>query len=96
MNTKAKAYASSAAALSPTRDARESLWVTTASSLEERVQRIESMGQRITGYIQFMCQIAGLSGTSAEAKERGVTAFYERMVVVESQLRRIHEELRLE
>jgi len=70
--------------------------LTPASTLAERVLRIESMGQRIAGYVQFMSQIDSMSGTSAEAKERGVTAFYERMVVVEAQLRRLHDELRLE
>ena len=47
-------------------------------------------------YIQFMCQVGSLNGTSAEAKERAVAAFYEQMLVVERQLGRIHEDLRLE
>jgi hypothetical protein len=42
-----------------------------------------------------MCQVGSLNGTSAEAKERTVTAFYERMVVAEGQLGRIQENLRL-
>jgi len=67
-----------------------------ALPLEEHIRQIEVLGQRIDGYVRFMCQIAGLSGTSAEAKERAVTAFHERMIVVESQLARIHDELRLE
>ena len=64
--------------------------------LEEQVHRIEAMGKRIDGYIRFMCQIAGQSGTSAEMKERAVTAFYEQMIIVERQLGHIHDELRLE
>jgi hypothetical protein len=64
--------------------------------MEERLQRIEVMGQRIDGYVRFMCQVASLNGTSAEVKDRAVTAFYERMVVVEGELGRIHEALRLE
>jgi hypothetical protein len=63
--------------------------------MEERLQRIDAMGQRINGYIRFMCQVASLTGTSAEAKDKAVTAFYARMVVVESQLARIQEDLRL-
>jgi hypothetical protein len=63
--------------------------------MEERLRRIEALGQRIHGYVQFMCQVGSLNGTSAEAKESAVTAFYERMVVVEGQLGRIHEALRL-
>jgi hypothetical protein len=71
-------------------------WATPPWTLEERLHRIEAMGQRIAGYVRFMCQVGSLSGTSAEAKERAVTAFFERMVVVESQLGRIQEALRLE
>jgi hypothetical protein len=62
---------------------------------EERLLRIQTMGRQILGYIEYMCQVGSLSGTSAEAKERAVTAFYERMVVVERQLGRIQEDLRL-
>ena len=62
---------------------------------EERLQRIAAMGQRIDGYIQYMCQVGNLGGTSAEAKEKAVTAFYERLLVLERQLGRIQEELQL-
>ncbi|MBI3410932.1 MAG: hypothetical protein HY040_21570 [Planctomycetes bacterium] len=71
-------------------------WSAPAWTMEERLQRIEAMGLRIDGYVQFMCQIAGLNGASAEVKERAVTEFYEQMIVVERQLGRIHENLRLE
>ena len=54
------------------------------------------MGQRIAGYVQFMCQIVNLNNASAEAKERAITAFHERMVIVEKELGRIHDRLRLE
>ena len=62
---------------------------------EDRLAHIRVLGQRVDCYIQFMCQVGSLNGTSAEAKERAVTAFYERMVVVEGQLGRIQENLRL-
>ena len=62
---------------------------------EERLQRIEAMGQRIDVYIQFMCQIAKMGGTSTEAKDKAVTDFYDRMVVLERQLNRIQEDLQL-
>ena len=65
-------------------------------TMEERLHRIEAMGKRIDGYIKFMCEIVSQTGTSAEAKERAVAVFYQQMVVVESQLARIHDELRLE
>jgi hypothetical protein len=63
--------------------------------MEERLERIEVLGERISSYVNFMCQVAKLNGTSAEAKERAVSAFYERLVAAESQLSRIHEDLRL-
>ena len=63
---------------------------------EERLQRIDQMAQRIQGYVQSMRTMANLTGTSAEAKDKAVAAFYERMVHAERQLARIQEELRLE
>lgn len=65
-------------------------------TLEERVQRIESMGRRIEEYIRFMCRVGSLAGASDEVKAKAVTAFYDQMVVVERQLGRIHDGLRLE
>ena len=65
-------------------------------TMEERVHRIEAMHKRINDYIDYMCQLAGMSGTSSEVKERAVTLFYDQMVIVERQLARIHDELRLE
>ena len=91
MTTKATACAASALAA-----ARMGPWSTPPWTLEERLQRIEAIGQRISGYIQFICQAGSLTGTSAEAKERAVKAFYERMVVMDSQLGQIQEILRLE
>jgi hypothetical protein len=43
-----------------------------------------------------MGQMVGQDGASGEAKERAVTEFHDRMVVVEKQLARIQEKLRLE
>ena len=71
------------------------LWPTPPWTLEERVRHIEAMGQRIDGFIRFMCQAPTMTGASGEAKERAVKAFYERLVIVETQLGRIHDELRL-
>ena len=62
---------------------------------EERLRRIEALGRQVNGYVQFMCQVGKLRGTSAEAKDKAVAAFYERMVVLERQLGRIQEELQL-
>jgi hypothetical protein len=62
---------------------------------EERLQHIQAMIKRINGYAEYISQVANLSGTSAEAKDKAVAAFYERMVILERQLRRIQEELHL-
>jgi hypothetical protein len=62
---------------------------------DERLRDIAAMGQRIHGYIQFMCEIGNLGGTSAEAKETAIAAFHARLAALERQLGRIHEELRL-
>ena len=71
-------------------------WLTQPWTLAERLHRIEVMGHKIDGYVQFMCQVANFDGASAEAKENAVTAFYDRMVIVEKQLGRIQENLRLQ
>jgi hypothetical protein len=70
-------------------------WSTQPANMEERLQRIGVMMKGIAGYVQFMDQVGTLSGISGEAKERAVSAFYERIVVMERQLAHIHEELRL-
>ena len=91
----AKVKASSRA-VAPPPAAKTQADSTAPLTMEERLHRMEAMRIRIDGYIQFMCQIVSLTGTSAEVKERAVTLFYEQMVVVERQLGRIHDELRLE
>jgi len=68
-------------------------WQVPPSTTEERLERIEAMGKRINGKVQFMCQVGTLNGTSAEAKEKAVIAFYEWMTVLERQLGRIQDEL---
>lgn len=65
-------------------------------TLEERRNRIQALGQRIDGYVRFMCQVGALNNASGEVKEKAVTAFYDRMVIVEKQLAVIHDHLRLE
>jgi hypothetical protein len=70
-------------------------WQTPPRTPEERLRRIEAMRRQINAYVEFMCRVGKLSGTSAEAKEKAVAAFYDRMVVAERQLGRIHEDLRL-
>ena len=62
---------------------------------EERLQHILSLGERIQGYIQYMNKVGNMNGTSAEAKERAVVVFHERLVILEQQLNKIQEELQL-
>jgi hypothetical protein len=62
---------------------------------ESRLACIEALAEKIEGYIRFMCTAGSLNGTSSEAREKAVIAFYERMVVFERQLGRIQEDLRL-
>jgi hypothetical protein len=64
-------------------------------TMEERLRCIADMGRRIDGYVQFICQVGSLNGTSTEAKEKAVAAFFEQMTVLERQLGGIQEGLRL-
>jgi hypothetical protein len=72
-----------------------SVWAAAPLTTEARLQRIAALGERIAGYVRFMGEVGGLSGTSAEMKGRAVAAFYERLALAESQLGRIQEDLRL-
>jgi hypothetical protein len=70
-------------------------WPTAPWTMEERLRRIEAMGQRINGYIEYMAKVRALNSTSGEAKEAAVTAFYERLVILEQQLGNIQRDLQL-
>lgn len=78
------------------REHRDGFMLAPPVNRDERVKRIEIMGQRIDGYIKFMCEVAGMSGSSGEAKELGIAFFYEQLVVLENQLRLIHDNFRLQ
>ncbi len=62
---------------------------------EERLLRIQVLGERIAAYVQFMGAVGDLKGSSLEAKENAVGAFYERLSTAERQLGRIHNDLQL-
>jgi hypothetical protein len=66
-----------------------------ASTTQERLIDLERMREQINGYTSFICQIASLRGTSIESKENAVADFHDWMAVLERQLARIHDELRL-
>ena len=69
---------------------------TTPLTTEERLVHIRGLGERIEGYIKFMSNVGNVVGTSSEAKERAVAAFYEQLAHLEKRLRRIHDDFQLE
>jgi len=68
----------------------------TPLTLEDRLVQVRALGERINGYIQFMCAVGELNGTSMETKQKTVAAFHERLAALEQQLSRIHQHLLLE
>jgi hypothetical protein len=94
MTTKVKASSRSAVPR-PDEPPPSGPWSTPPCTTTERLQRIEAMAQRINGYVQFIGKVGDLNGTSTEAKEKAIAAFYERLVVLERQLGRIQEDLQL-
>ena len=62
---------------------------------QQRLEGIEKMLERVNGHVAFMRGVDALQGSSAEAKEAAVAAFYDRMEALERQLGRISEGLRL-
>jgi hypothetical protein len=89
MSTKTKSPRSAQPAQLPV--AQTPPWTT-----DERLKRIEAMGQRVNGYVQFMCALGNLNGTSTETRDKAIIAFYEKMVVLERQLALIQDEFKLE
>jgi len=95
MTTTVKASSRRAPASPVGGGAQPAVWLAPPATLEEHLQRIKVMNDRIRGYVEYMGTIDNLTGTSAEAKEKAIAAFYERMVVLERHLGRIQEDLRL-
>ncbi len=62
---------------------------------QDRLAHIQALGHRVGSYIKFMCTVSRLEGSSAEAKDRAVTVFYERLYMLEQELSRIHDNLLL-
>jgi hypothetical protein len=65
------------------------------TTTDERLQRIAALGERVAEHVRFASGVASMTGVSGEAKDRAVAAFCERLTVLEGQLARIVEELRL-
>ncbi len=68
---------------------------TPPATTEEFLTHISALGKRVEGHVTFMGAIERLSGTSAEAKNRALTMFYQRLVTMETELNRVREELEL-
>jgi hypothetical protein len=66
-----------------------------ALTTRQRLEEVEQMLGRVTGYVEFMRGVDALQGSSAEAKGAAVAAFHDRMAALERQLGRIAEGLRL-
>ena len=92
----AKAKAKSRPAPAPIAEETEpGTWKTPPLTTEERLQRIQALGRRVEGYVQYMCKVGSMVSSSAEAKDRAVAAFYDRFIYFERELNRIQEELQL-
>jgi hypothetical protein len=90
MSTKAKART---APVQPESEPPPENWHTPPATTEDCLQRIRALGQRLNGHIDFMCATGTMSSTSAEARQRAATAFYERLQALERVLGNIREEL---
>jgi hypothetical protein len=62
---------------------------TKPTTMADRLAHIRALGLRLLSHIRFMCAVQKLAGSSLCAKEDAVTAFYERLVLVEQELGRI-------
>jgi hypothetical protein len=60
---------------------------------EEYLAHIRALQQRIEGHLRFIRAVGTMPGTSAEAKDRAVALFYERLLAREGQLARVTEAL---
>jgi hypothetical protein len=62
---------------------------------EEFLLHINLLGKRVDDHLAFMAAVERLNGTSAEAKNRALSQFYQRLVAMEQELNRVREELEL-
>jgi hypothetical protein len=69
---------------------------TPPTTTQDRLIHIRALGERIAGYVRFMCAVDRLNGSSLEVKDKAVAIFYERLALLEQELGRIQEKLQLE
>lgn len=89
--TKSKAKGLPIAPLDPPSDLSQLPCVTTA----DRLARIQALGRRVQEHIQAAAAIGSQPGTSAEARDRAVALFMDRLVFLERALAKTLEDLRL-
>jgi hypothetical protein len=68
---------------------------TPPATAEEFLLHIGVLGKRVAEHVAFMSAVERLCGTSAEAKNKALASFYERLVAMEQELNRVREELEL-
>ncbi|HKI37587.1 MAG TPA: hypothetical protein VKA46_37370 [Gemmataceae bacterium] len=68
---------------------------TPPATAEEFLTHIGALAKRVEGHVAFMSGVERLNGTSAEAKNRALSLFYQRLVTLELELNRVREELEL-
>jgi hypothetical protein len=62
---------------------------------KERLAHINALSARVAKYVRGLRTAGPCQGASAEAKEKAVEVFYERLASLERQLGRIYEEYQL-
>jgi hypothetical protein len=68
---------------------------TPPATAEEFLMHIGVLGKRVEGHVAFMSAVERMNGTSAEAKNKALSLFYQRLVSMELELGRVREELEL-
>jgi hypothetical protein len=68
---------------------------TPPATAEEFLMHIGVLGKRVEGHVAFMSGVERMNGTSAEAKNKALSLFYQRLVTLELELNRVREELEL-
>jgi hypothetical protein len=61
-----------------------------------RRDQLLALGERVNARVRAMCQLDQLVGVSAEAKDKALAAFHERLAALEKELGLIEENLHLE
>jgi hypothetical protein len=68
---------------------------TVPQTTHERLAHIQALAARVAKYARGLRAAGPTQGASAEAREKAVAVFYERLAILERQLGRIYEDLQL-